>query len=89
VSIAASGPTHRTGLVTRVLLPGAVAVTATLDDLGFDPVDVGPLASGAVLAPGRELFGALLTRAEFRVVIQRAPRERERNPALATAFTHP
>jgi predicted dinucleotide-binding enzyme len=65
------------------------AVAAIVDDLGFDPVDIGPLASGMVLAPGRELFGALLSRAEFGAVIQRTPGQRQRDPALATTSTHP
>jgi predicted dinucleotide-binding enzyme len=47
----------------------AAAVATLVDDLGFDPVDIGPLAAGAVLAPGRELFGALLSRSEFRAAV--------------------
>jgi predicted dinucleotide-binding enzyme len=66
-------------------------VAAMVDDLGFDPIDIGPLASGAPLAPGRELFGALLNHAAFRAVLQRVPRHRQhqRNPALANPSTHP
>jgi predicted dinucleotide-binding enzyme len=32
--------------------------TRLVDDLGFDPVIIGPLANGKILEPGHELFGA-------------------------------
>ncbi|WP_293781636.1 NADPH-dependent F420 reductase [uncultured Aeromicrobium sp.] len=39
--------------------PEAVAaVSCLIDDLGFDPVDAGPLAHGRLLEPGTEVFGA-------------------------------
>lgn len=65
------------------------AVAAIVDDLGFDPIDIGPLAVGAVLAPGRELFGALLNQAEFRAVIQRARGNANASQLPATASAHP
>ena len=45
-------------------------VADLIDSLGFDPVDLGPLAEGAVLQPGRELFGANLAAAEIRDVVE-------------------
>jgi predicted dinucleotide-binding enzyme len=47
-------------------------VADLIDSLGFDPVDLGPLAEGSVLQPGRELFGANLTAAEIRDVVEQA-----------------
>ena len=47
-------------------------VAELIDSLGFDPVDLGPLAEGAVLQPGRELFGANVNAAEIRDVVERA-----------------
>ena len=47
-------------------------VADLIDSLGFDPVDLGPLDEGAVLQPGRELFGANLSAAEIRDVVERA-----------------
>ncbi|MFI1733687.1 NADPH-dependent F420 reductase [Streptomyces acidicola] len=51
------------------------AVAAIVDDLGFDPVDIGPLAVGAALEPARELFGALLGRDDFRAALQETPEQ--------------
>ncbi|WP_044443624.1 NADPH-dependent F420 reductase [Agreia bicolorata] len=47
-------------------------VADLIDLLGFDPVDLGPLAEGAVLQPGRALFGANLSAAEIRDVVEQA-----------------
>jgi predicted dinucleotide-binding enzyme len=47
-------------------------VADLIDSLGFDPVDLGSLAEGAVLQPGRELFGANLSAAEIRDVVEQA-----------------
>ena len=47
-------------------------VADLIDSLGFDAVDLGPLAEGAVLQPGRELFGANLTAAEIRDIVEQA-----------------
>jgi predicted dinucleotide-binding enzyme len=58
-------------------------VAAIVDDLGFDPVDIGPLSTGAVLQPGRELFGVLLGRAGFRAAIRRTPEHHDRDPRPA------
>jgi predicted dinucleotide-binding enzyme len=47
-------------------------VADLIDSLGFDPVDLGLLVEGAVLQPGRELFGANLGAAEIRDVVEQA-----------------
>lgn len=59
-------------------------VAAIVDALGFDPVDIGPLSTGAVLEPGRELFGALLGHDEFRTVIRRTPGHHALDPRPAS-----
>lgn len=45
------------------------AVAALVDALGFDPVVLGALDEGAILEPGRALFGANLGAAELRAVV--------------------
>lgn len=40
-------------------------VAAFLDRIGFDPVDIGPLAAGAVLQPGEAIFGRFVQREEL------------------------
>lgn len=54
--------------------PDDVAHVARLvDDLGFDPVVAGDLASGIMLEPGAEAFGADVGAAELRAMLQRFP----------------
>ncbi|MEU8951131.1 NAD(P)-binding domain-containing protein [Streptomyces sp. NPDC048489] len=54
--------------------PADRAVAAHLvDALGFDPVDVGPLADGVRLEPGTEPFGADVSADELRAMIARFP----------------
>jgi predicted dinucleotide-binding enzyme len=54
--------------------PGDVAaVAAFVDDLGFDPVDAGPLAEGRRFEPGTELFGADVPADEVRARLRRFP----------------
>lgn len=70
------------------------AVAAVVDELGFDPVVVGPLAAGVRLEPGTEPFGADVDVAELRAMLDRFPdsqRGRRRAAALAAlaAFTGP
>jgi predicted dinucleotide-binding enzyme len=48
-------------------------VAAIVDDLGFDPVLAGPLADGVRLEPGAEAFGANVTAAELREMLDRFP----------------
>ena len=71
--------------------PGAVAAAASLvDDLGFDPVVVGPLAEGVRLEPGSELFGANVEADEVRVMLDRFPHsERGRHITNARATNAP
>jgi predicted dinucleotide-binding enzyme len=70
--------------------PGAVAAAASIvDDLGFDPVVVGPLAEGVRLEPGSELFGANVEADELRVMLDRFPHsERGRHITNARATTN-
>ncbi|TDU01905.1 hypothetical protein EDD99_0287 [Streptomyces sp. 846.5] len=60
------------------------AVAALVDSLGFDPVLAGPLAEGARLEPGTELFGANVDAIEVRAMLDRFPAS-ERGRALAEA----
>ncbi|REJ05002.1 NADP oxidoreductase [Microbacterium bovistercoris] len=50
-------------------------VAAFVDDLGFDPVLAGPLASGAVLQPGNPAFGANVGADELRGMMDAAPQQ--------------
>ncbi|GAA1649329.1 NAD(P)-binding domain-containing protein [Nonomuraea maheshkhaliensis] len=45
-------------------------VAALVDDLGFDPLPIGPLAEGVRLEPGTAAFGANVQAAELRLLIQ-------------------
>jgi predicted dinucleotide-binding enzyme len=60
------------------------AVAALVDALGFDPVVAGPLAEGARLEPGTELFGANVDAVEVQAMLDRFPAS-ERGRALAEA----
>lgn len=54
--------------------PGDLREVAHLVDLlGFDPVVAGPLASGIMLEPGAEAFGADVEAAELREMLERFP----------------
>jgi 8-hydroxy-5-deazaflavin:NADPH oxidoreductase len=59
-------------------------VSRLVDDLGFDPVVAGPLASGVRLEPGAEPFGANVDAEELRAMLHRFP-ESERGRAIAGA----
>jgi predicted dinucleotide-binding enzyme len=65
---------------------GVATVAALVDALGFDPVVAGPLAEGVRLEPGTELFGANVTAAEVRAMLDRFP-DTERGRVVATART--
>ncbi|AIJ22439.1 NADPH-dependent F420 reductase [Amycolatopsis methanolica] len=67
--------------------PADVAAVAELvDALGFDPVTAGPLAEGVRLEPGSEAFGANVTAAELRAILDRFP-DSERGRQVAKART--
>lgn len=52
--------------------PVDVSIVATLvDDLGFDPVVAGPLASGIMLEPGAEAFGADVEAPQLKEMLDR------------------
>src|SRR5690606_21283051 len=54
--------------------PADLALVARLvDDLGFDPVVAGDLASGIMLEPGAEAFGADVDAGELRAMLERFP----------------
>ncbi|MGW9628956.1 NADPH-dependent F420 reductase [Microbacterium sp. NPDC055521] len=46
------------------------AVSRLIDDLGFDPVIAGPLASGIMLEPGADAFGADVGAAQLREMLE-------------------
>jgi predicted dinucleotide-binding enzyme len=48
-------------------------VSELVDAVGFDPVIAGPLASGIMLEPGAEAFGADVDAAELRAMLDRFP----------------
>lgn len=47
-------------------------VALIVDDLGFDPVIIGPLACGKLLEPGHELFGANIDKKSLQTIIENA-----------------
>jgi predicted dinucleotide-binding enzyme len=47
-------------------------VATLVDDLGFDPVIIGPLHRGRILEPGHELFGANIGRNELRQIADKS-----------------
>jgi predicted dinucleotide-binding enzyme len=60
------------------------AVASLVDELGFDPVVVGPLAEGVRLEPGSELFGADVDADELRAMLNAFP-DSERGRLVASA----
>ena len=49
------------------------AVAGLVDAMGFDPVVAGPLASGIMLEPGAEAFGANVDAGELRAMLENFP----------------
>ncbi|GAA3944331.1 NADPH-dependent F420 reductase [Microbacterium soli] len=64
------------------------AVAGLVDDLGFDPVIAGPLASGIMLEPGAEAFGADVEAAELRAMLEDFPHS-QRGIVVARARREP
>jgi len=60
------------------------AVSHLVDALGFDPVPIGPLASGIALEPGSEMFGANVSSERVRELVERFPQS-ERGLRVAEA----
>lgn len=46
-------------------------VSSLVNDLGFDPVPTGPLASGVMFEPGTDVFGSDATEGELRIMVDR------------------
>jgi predicted dinucleotide-binding enzyme len=70
----AGDPLRRTLAFATDHQSDAPLIAALLDDLGFDPVNLGPLASGRWLEPGYSAFGRDLTEPELREAIERSRR---------------
>lgn len=65
--------------------PADLATVAQIvNDLGFDPVLVGPLAEGVRLEPGSEAFGANVDASQLRAILDRFP-DSERGQIIARA----
>lgn len=45
-------------------------IARLVDDLGFDPVDIGALSAGSVLEPGNAMFGANVSADEVRRLVE-------------------
>ena len=64
------GATDRKAIAIASDYDSDVKIVAQLiDDLGFDPVHIGPLASGTHLQPGTKLFGASVPAAVIRQAV--------------------
>ncbi|WP_159810946.1 NADPH-dependent F420 reductase [Cellulomonas citrea] len=66
--------------------PTALTLVAGLvDDLGFDPVPIGPLADGVLLEPHHEAFGADVGADELRAMVERTRQAQPVRPGTGTA----
>ena len=46
-------------------------VATIINQMGFDPLDIGPLAAGKLLEPGSPAFGASVSRTKLQFLIQK------------------
>lgn len=84
-----AGDPHRRAIAIAGDDAEDLAVVARfVDALGFDPVEVGPLAEGVRLEPGSESFGANVAARELREMLHRFP-ESVRGRAVISARTNP
>jgi predicted dinucleotide-binding enzyme len=68
-SAAPAGTPGRKAIAIAGPSPYVEAVADLVDRLGFDPVIAGPLAAGARMQPGTELFGANFDQARVRAAL--------------------
>lgn len=77
---AARGSSGRRAIAIAGDDPRAVAVAASfVDGLGFDPLMIGPLATGSVLEPGGDAFGAAVGLEELRTITEPSAQSGHRN----------
>lgn len=72
-ALPAGAPNRKAIAIAGDRADDVAAVAELVDRLGFDPVHIGPLASGIMLEPGAEAFGADVDADELREMIARFP----------------
>jgi predicted dinucleotide-binding enzyme len=82
------GSTNRKAIAIAGNYTTDISIVAHLvDSLGFDPVIAGSLATGIMLQPGSEIFGAHVNKEKLQQLIDRFPRT-SRGKEIAVARTH-